>query len=135
MNVTVVDASAIAAVIFGEPDGDVVWRQLEGRHLIAPALLPFELAQVCTTKRQRHPDLGESVLDQYVSALSEIPIEFVPVDFETLPRLATRFRLSAYDAVYLWLALAHQAPLVSLDRKLVAAHRDAGIAGTAGSSS
>ena len=57
MNVTVVDSSAIAAIAFGEPAGDETWRELEGRHLIAPALLPFELAQVCTTKLRRHPDL------------------------------------------------------------------------------
>jgi predicted nucleic acid-binding protein len=33
--------------------------------------------------------------------------------------------LSCYDAAYLWLALAHQAPLVTFDRKLAAAYLNA----------
>jgi hypothetical protein len=49
MNATVVDCSALAAVVFEEDWGAEVVPQLTGRRLIAPALLPFELAQVCST--------------------------------------------------------------------------------------
>jgi len=39
----------LAAVVFEEDWGAEVVPQLTGRRLIAPALLPFELAQVCST--------------------------------------------------------------------------------------
>lgn len=122
-NVSVVDCSAIAAIAFGEPDGAAVQAQLTGRRLVAPALLAFELAQVCSTKIRGHPQLRGVLLDQYIAALDGLPIEFAPVGFEAIPQLAERTRLSAYDAAYLWLAIAHDAPLVTLDKKLAKAHR------------
>jgi len=42
---------------------------LSGRRLIAPALLPFELAQVCSTKMRRQPKQSAALLDQFVAAL------------------------------------------------------------------
>jgi predicted nucleic acid-binding protein len=38
--------------------------------------------------------------------------------------LAMRYRLSAYDAAYLWLAGSLQAPLATFDAKLAGAARD-----------
>jgi uncharacterized protein with PIN domain len=45
--VKVVDASALAALLFGEPEGEAVAAQLDGARLVAPCLLGFELANVC----------------------------------------------------------------------------------------
>ncbi len=122
MNATVVDCSALAAVVFEEDWGTEVVPQLKGRRLIAPALLPFELAQVCSTKMRRHPMQGAVLLDQFVAALGQLGLDLEPVGLDELPALAGRHGLSCYDAAYLWLALAHQAPLVTFDRKLAAAH-------------
>jgi len=122
MNATVVDCSALAAVIFEEPwSADIVPR-LAGRRLIAPALLPFELAQVCSTKMRRHPAQATMLFDQFVTALGGLDLDLEPVGFDELPALADQCNLSCYDAAYLWLALAHQAPLVTFDRKLAAAY-------------
>lgn len=125
MNVSVVDCSALASVVFDEPDGDAIRAQIRNRVIIAPALLPFELAQVCTTKVMRHAEQGDLLIDQYTTAMTRLPIEIAPVNFEELPRLASKFGLSAYDSAYLWLALARRVPLVTLDRKLAAAMRAA----------
>ena len=122
-NVSVIDCSAIAAIAFGEPDASAIRPQLAGRRLVAPALLAFELAQVCSTKIRGHPQLRDELLDQYIAALDGLPIEFAPVGFEAIPQLAERARLSAYDATYLWLAMAHDAPLVTLDNRLAKAHQ------------
>ena len=43
MAVKVVDASALGALLFGEPDGEDVADRLREAELIAPALLPFEV--------------------------------------------------------------------------------------------
>jgi len=125
MNATVVDCSALAAVVFEEDWAAEVVPQLKGRRLIAPALLPFELAQVYTTKMRRQPAQSAILLDQFVAALGGLTLDLEPVGFDELPGLAEQHGLSCYDAAYLWLVLAHQAPLVTFDRKLAAAYREA----------
>ena len=125
MNATVVDCSALAAVVLEEDWAAEVVPQLKGRRLIAPALLPFELAQVCSTKMRRQPAQSAILLDQFVAALGGLNLDLEPVGFDELPGLAEQHDLSCYDAAYLWLALAHQAPLVTFDRKLAAAYREA----------
>ena len=51
-NLAVVDASAIAAILFGEPQGEEVAEALGDRELIAPTLLRYELGSVCLKKRK-----------------------------------------------------------------------------------
>ena len=47
-------------------------------------------------------------------------------EFEELPALAERHGWSCDAAAYLWFALAHQAPLMTHDRKHAAAYLKAG---------
>ena len=56
MAVKVVDASAVAAVLFGEPEADEIAERLRDARPVAPGLLAFELANVCLVKMRRHPD-------------------------------------------------------------------------------
>lgn len=116
MSVTAVDASAVAAVLFMEPGGETLQELLSGA-LVAPFLLPFEIANVCRQKMQRQPQLARTWLERY-RLLPRLNISFVAVDFETLPEVALRHGLGACDAAYLQLALAQKAPLVTLDAKL-----------------
>ncbi|MGH9875766.1 MAG: type II toxin-antitoxin system VapC family toxin [Pyrinomonadaceae bacterium] len=60
MSVKVVDASAIAALLFGEPEAPTIAAQLRNTKLAAPTLLPFEVASVCLKKLHRHPDQAGS---------------------------------------------------------------------------
>lgn len=119
MSVTAVDASAIAAVLFMEPESGALLPRLSGR-LIAPLLLPYELANVCRQKMRRQPALANAWLERF-RALPGVGIELLPTDFDALPELAALHGLSAYDAAYLQLALAQRAPLVTLDAKLAQA--------------
>ena len=120
MSVTVVDASAIAAVVFDEPEGAPVIASI-GDALIAPALLRYELASVCATKLQRAPGRAQLILSRY-RLLAQLDIEFAEPDWDTLPLLARQWAISAYDAAYLQLALARKAPLVTLDARLAKAY-------------
>ncbi len=47
MPVKVIDASAVAAVLFNEPDAEKVLDQIAGDSLVAPSLVTLELASVC----------------------------------------------------------------------------------------
>ena len=118
MSVTVVDASAVAAVLFMEPEGEALSRKLEGR-LIAPLLLPFELANVCRSKIRSQPGCAGTCLEQY-RELPRLGIELVAVNMDVVPELANRFNLTAYDAAYLEAALQYSAALVTLDASLAA---------------
>src|SRR5687767_8268213 len=105
MNVTVVDASAVAAVLFDEPEAEPLLASLAGS-LLAPSLLLYELASVCATKLARSPAQANVTLARY-RLFVDLDIKLVEPEWHTLPPLAIEWALSAYDAAYLQLALAH----------------------------
>lgn len=119
MPATVVDASALAAVLFDEPEAAPILASVSGT-LIAPTLLRYELASVCTVKCIRHPERAEEI-DARHRLLGSLALDLFEPDWDDLPALARRWHLSAYDAAYLQLALARNAPLVTLDARLAAA--------------
>ena len=71
MSVKVVDASALCALLFGEPQAEAVANTLSGARLAAPALLPFEVTNIAVNKIKRHPDLRAALLT--ASALLDLP--------------------------------------------------------------
>jgi predicted nucleic acid-binding protein len=120
MRATVIDASAVAAVLFDEPEAAPVAASVSGR-LVAPGLLRYEVASVCTTKLIRNPARANEVHARY-RLLDQLAIHYAEPDWHLLPVLAQRWALSAYDAAYLQLALVLNASLVTLDARLAAAY-------------
>ena len=120
MSVTVIDASAVAAVLFDEPEAAPVLASVSGP-LLAPGLLRYELASVCASKLRDEPKLAKLTLQRY-RLFSGLDIEFAEPDWDALPVLAREWDLSAYDAAYLQLALKRKAPLVTLDARLASAY-------------
>jgi predicted nucleic acid-binding protein len=118
--VKVVDASALAALLFAEPEAEAIAERLEGARLAAPSLLDFELANVCLIKMRRQPSQREALRAAFRLA-HRLRVETVAVDHAATLDLAEATGLTAYDASYLWLARALGAELVTLDRKLAAA--------------
>ncbi|MBW2066555.1 MAG: type II toxin-antitoxin system VapC family toxin [Deltaproteobacteria bacterium] len=117
MLVKVVDASAIGALLFGEPEGPNTARRLSGNRLVAPELLFFEVASICLKKLKRYPDHRQSILKAF-GMLRRLPLESVEVDHAEVVLLAERHWLTTYDASYLWLARRLGAELVTLDQRL-----------------
>ena len=120
MAVKVVDASALAAMLFGEPTAAVIGAQLEGARLVAPALLGFEIANVCLTKVSRHP-AQRAALRAAIDLFERMAIDIVAIDHRAAVATAEGLGLTSYNASYLWLAQQLGAELVTLDRKLAAA--------------
>jgi predicted nucleic acid-binding protein len=116
-DVKVVDASALAALLFGEPAGEAVASELDGVGLAAPSLLGFELANVCLTKCRRYPDQRPAFLAGF-QLRGQLDIEEVAVDHAGVLELALETGLTVYDASYLWLARRLGAELVTLDKEL-----------------
>jgi predicted nucleic acid-binding protein len=119
MPAKVVDASALAALLFGEPDGAKIAKRLEGARLIAPSLLPYELANTCLVKVRRHSAQREAILAAH-GLLRNLALDVLEVDFDEVLGLAEETGLSAHDASYLWLARSLDAELVTLDKRLAA---------------
>jgi predicted nucleic acid-binding protein len=118
----VVDTSAVAAIVFNEPDAEAVLRRIGDRRLVAPSLLPYELGNVLVVKTRRYPDLADE-LGQAFSFFEMLDVQLVDVPGEDAARLALETQLTAYDAAYLFLARQLDVDLVTLDRKLGRAER------------
>ena len=121
----VVDASALIAIIRGEPAGKVALEHVErhrsaGGEIVAPDLFLLELANVLI-RRYRVP--VSEVVDA-IRAVDDLGITTIRLDRPQLlltMDLAARHGLSAYDAGYLALAELEQAALLTVDHRLAAA--------------
>jgi predicted nucleic acid-binding protein len=116
----VVDASALAAVLFGEPEGPQVAERLGGSDLVTPTLFSYEIANICWKKIRRYPEKRSALLESY-SFLGRLELEEVEVATSEVLLLAERENLTVYDASYLWLSRKLSLELVTLDTDLIAA--------------
>ena len=114
----VVDCSTLAGLVFQEDSQAQAAERIRGKALHAPALLPFEMASVAAKKlKAGRADIAADGLRMF----SQLDVELHPVDPSVILDLATRYRLSTYDASYIWLAANLKAPLATFDEKLAAA--------------
>ena len=117
MRICVVDASAMGALLFGEPRAEEVAEVMEGAHLAAPALLWFEMASVCLKKVVAHPELKSQLMLAF-DLFYRLAIDTVQVDHRATVKLAMKTGLTTYDASYLWLAKELKGELITLDERL-----------------
>lgn len=96
--ILVVDASAIAAVLFDEPGGDTVRAHCRGETLLAPRLIDYELANVAWKRVRRQP-ADELVVMTALHGLRALRID----------RRASRRRQSTSQGAIRRLTLRHSA--------------------------
>jgi predicted nucleic acid-binding protein len=124
MTIVVVDASALAAVAFQEPEAQATRDRLEGQSLAAPRLLAYELANVALVKLRRHPEQAATIHAGLAAVLADdFELYWSDVDHAAVVDLARQTALTAYDAAYVWLARHLDAELVTLDADLARADR------------
>jgi predicted nucleic acid-binding protein len=125
-SVVVVDASALAALLFGEPDAPAVSAALDGHALAAPTVLRYEIASVYLRKLKRYAS-RRLALTEMLRAYPLLAIDEVQPSADEIARFAEQTDLTAYDAAYLWLARLLGAPIVTLDRRLAEAAQSLGL--------
>lgn len=125
----VVDASVVAALVFGEPRADEALSLMEGVRLYVPVLLDYELASVARKKLLRYPERRRELLQALELALS-LDIRRVDVDHLAVLELSLETGLTTYDATYLHLARVMRIPLVTFDDRLAGAWRKFSPSGT-----
>jgi predicted nucleic acid-binding protein len=95
-----------------------------------PALWPFELANVLVVAERRKRITAEQ-REAFVVSLADLGIDVQAQATDLVFRegidLATKHRLSVYDAVYLELALRLKLPLATQDKQLVRASGEAAV--------
>lgn len=116
----VIDASAAAAVLFGEPGAEPLRRRLHGHALHAPRLIDYELANVAWKKLRHVPGAGVAILEM-LAEVAQLNLRHADPDMAEVLTLAVATGLTPYDASYLWLARTLGVPLVTLDRELARA--------------
>jgi len=120
----VVDASALCAVLFDEPDGRLVIDRVGGETMTAPTSLGYEVTNTCWKKLRRHPEQRTKLLAAH-ARFSRLGVRQLEVDLAAILLLAEKTGLTAYDAAYLWLAQTLGVELVSLDARLLRAASEA----------
>jgi predicted nucleic acid-binding protein len=130
----VLDASmTLSWALEGEstPFTVAVRKSLETVHAVAPALWAFEVASVLGAA-ERRGRMNAAAQAAFLKRLRLLPIsiEYRPAAWlvqQILP-LARTYKLSAYDAAYLELAIRDALPLATLDDDLRRAACAAGVA-------
>jgi len=117
----VVDASAIVTLLIDPGSaGDAVAARMRHATLLAPALMPFEVANV--VRRRRHAGmLSTAEADLAHAELVELPVELWPWQATALRAWELGANLSTYDAAYIALAEETDAPLLTRDARLASA--------------
>jgi predicted nucleic acid-binding protein len=125
----VVDASVAAKWLVPEPLTEAALRLRDRGHtLFCPDLLYLEVGNVLW-KKVRSEELGEETARPMLRALFEAPLRPEP-SAAILPaawEISVRYGRSVYDALYLALSVALDAPLVTADRRLLRALRSTGL--------
>ena len=124
MSRVVVDASVALAWCFpdeGSDYADQVLVALKGHVTAVPSVWGLEVANAILVgerrKRLRQPEIERFV--NLVDGLSIVQdTQAVGENLSGVLPVARRYRLSAYDAAYLELAIRLAAPLATLDRRL-----------------
>lgn len=120
MPVSVADASAVGAMLFGEPAAERIAAALEGHGLVAPTLLTYEVASIGLKKIAARPAQEAQVLEA-LALFPALQIRQYAVPISDVVSTAKRYKLTAYDASYLWLAAELGVGLVTLDEVLARA--------------
>ena len=122
----VVDTSAVLAVVINESTRDRLIEVTRKADLLAPASLHWEIGNAFSAMlKQRRVTLDQAVAA--VQTYERIPIRLVDVSLEATLRLSHRLKIYAYDAYLIACALQHRCPLITLDRELQLAAREAGV--------
>lgn len=131
MTACVVDASVAAAWFLPDEASALTEAALEHTAVAqvwVPALWLLEIGNLLLTAQRRgRIDAVKRVELVDRAARLSLWVDREPVSILTLDVLAARHRLTAYDAVYLELAVRRTLPLVTFDSALLAAMPEAGV--------
>ncbi|WP_027488108.1 type II toxin-antitoxin system VapC family toxin [Allorhizobium undicola] len=126
----VVDASIAGAWLLPDEENllaEQAMARMADEDAIAPDLLRHEIRSILLSAEQRGR-ISDDFVHSALARFRGLPLQLGgPGDDTEVVRLSRKYRLSAYDAAYLAIALLEQLPLATLDRRLADAARSEGV--------
>ncbi len=122
----VIDTSVVISVITNESHKEKLIKITEGRTLIAPESLQFEIGNAFSAMFRRN----RITLDDALRAIEiylTIPIQYFPVDILRAINIAEQFKIYAYDAYFIECAARNRSPILSIDEGLIEAAGNYGV--------
>jgi len=115
MNV-VADTNIFLASALDEPEKQQIIELTVGSHIVAPAILPYEIGNALTALVKRHRLSAEEAKAAFQSTRN-IPVKLIHPDIPQSLEIAFQFNLYAYDAYFLQCAQSFKCPFITLDRR------------------
>lgn len=127
----VVDASIAGAWLLPDLENTIaeqaMTRMVE-EDAVGPDLLRHEIHSILLSD-EKCERISADFVHSALARFRGLPLRLAGPDDDTeVVRLPRKYRLSAYDAAYLALALLEQLPLATLDRQLAKVAREEGVA-------
>ena len=122
----VIDTNIILAVILGEPEKELIKEATTGEELLAPAVLPFEVANAFSRMAKRFR-LERSRISRALDIYMRIPVRLIEADLRQAMMIALDHNIYAYDAFYLETAGRLKLRLLTLDLEMRRIAADIGI--------
>ncbi|HTS38043.1 MAG TPA: type II toxin-antitoxin system VapC family toxin [Candidatus Solibacter sp.] len=119
----IIDTSAILAVIGEQPEKAELIRLTRGATLTAPASVHWEVGNALSAMFKRRVISVDEALES-LDSYSAIPIRMVDVGLTQAVELSARLNVYAYDAYVIACAINQRAPILTLDKGLVARARE-----------
>ena len=113
----VADTNTFLAVALDEPEKARLIEATDGNELVAPAVLPYEIANALSSLARRKIITGRQLAAAW-DATAAVPVELATVNVRAALLLAGHFGIYAYDAYFLQCAQDTKCPLLTLDRGL-----------------
>ncbi len=129
----VLDCSVALSWFFADEASDYadgIAAALADSSAVVPSLWHVEVAN-CLLVGERRRRCTEAQSNAFLQRLAALPISIVvpsPHNWSDIVSVGRQHALSAYDAAYLELAMRRGLPLATLDTKLVAVAKSAGVA-------
>jgi predicted nucleic acid-binding protein len=128
----VIDASIAASWCFREEATDYTEAALNAvagsTEAIAPRLWAYEIRN-CILTGVRRGRITQPNAEEFLKSLSDLNIALSdPISYDHVFSLAIQYKLTVYDAAYLDLAIKDSLAVASLDKDLLRAAEQAGLA-------
>ncbi|MGA2796299.1 MAG: type II toxin-antitoxin system VapC family toxin [Thermoguttaceae bacterium] len=122
----IIDASSIIAVIANEPEKASLIEITRGANLFAPASVHWEIGNAFSAMLKRNR-IDLILAQKAIEAYRRIPLRFIDVELSQAIDLSAKLDVYAYDAYIIRAALDQRCALLTLDRGLIKAAKQAGV--------
>ena len=120
------DTNTYLAVALNEPERENLISLTSGHELVAPEVLPFEIGNSLSAMVKRGRLTQEESFAVY-DIIKQVPVELRKVDIRQSIRIATEYKIYAYDAYWLECARKINCSIITLDKQMRMVARDMGL--------